>query len=192
LLLPNTGERVVIETTENVGIPLCGLSQSDQLRLAESMIDEDGGVIRLTGGRTKTGIRQTCPLTLAVREILAVIHERNRTKKIVPINGLVFVGDDGQPITRNSLYKAHKLACKRSHASDFTWHDWAASGIDGWRQDGKDAKIAMRALGHKSVAMYLKYTHVQDSDVAETFGTGPKTSRFYNRFTREKERAAKE
>jgi len=76
--------------------------------------------------------------------------------------------------------------CRRAKVVNLTWHDWRHQAASRWRREGKDAKVAMRALGHKSVAMYLRYTHVQDTGVAETFGTAQKTRRFYGGFTTKK------
>ena len=88
-------ERFAEKALDDVALETC-LSQGDLLRLTESMIDEQDGVIRLAGGRKKTSVEQLSPLTIKAQAILLEIRTAKRTGAIVPnVNGMIFTRDDG-------------------------------------------------------------------------------------------------
>jgi integrase len=88
-------------------------------------IDYENGVIVPIGGRTKTRLRQAGPLTRAVPEVLAEIKRERQRGKVHNLETaqLVFVREDGSPISPNMLYKALRRACKRADVRDFHFHD---------------------------------------------------------------------
>jgi integrase len=161
------------------------LSRGDLLRLTWDDIDWDEGVIVPGGGRKKTQVRQVAPLTETVRSILEEIKQERKHSKIGTLvaTGLVFVRDDGRPISGNALTKALHKACKRAKVRDFRFHDTRHTAKTEWARKGIPVEAAMLAAGHSSVQMHQAYVHLQKSDIAKAFGT----SKFYNGFKTESE-----
>ena len=164
------------------------LSRGDLLRLTWSMIDEEEGVIVPDGGRKKTGVRQAAPLTDNVRAVLAEIRAERivpekvtsfeqtikELKKLPAISPLVFLRENGQPITGDMIVTALRNACKLAKVSNFTFHDTRHCAKTAWARAGIPVEAAMLAAGHASVQMHHAYIHLQKSDVAKAFGTGEK------------------
>jgi integrase len=159
------------------------VSRGDLLRLTWSMVDEEEGVIVPTNGRKKTGVRQAAPLTDNVRAVLAEIRSEKpkmtskASSKVVEISPLVFLREDGQPITGNMIVTALRNACKLATVSNFTFHDTRHTAKTNWARRGIPVEAAMLAAGHASVQMHQAYIHLQKSDVAKAFGTGEKFTR---------------
>jgi integrase len=151
------------------------LSQGDLLRLTDSMIDEKARVIVPDGGRKKTGAEQVSPLT---DKALAVLHEiaaMRRTTGIVPLNGLVFTREDGQPITKDMIQSQIEKAIKRSGVKKFTFHCYRNTALTNWARQGINVDVAMKASGHSSIQMHKRYVDLQDKDVARAFHCGNAT-----------------
>jgi len=196
-VLPNaqTRDRTLKVSEKNALLPACSpwlrrllivametcLNWGDLLRLTWNDIDWDDGVIVPGGGRKKTHVRQVAPLTETVRGILEEIKRERKRSKIKNISGseLVFIRDDGQPITGNAVSKALYKACKRAKVSDFRFHDLRHSAKTDWARRGIPVEAAMLAAGHSSIQMHQAYVHLQKSDIGRAFGTG----KFYNGFT---------
>jgi integrase len=152
-----------------VALETC-LSRGDLIRLEDTDVDYEGGVITPKGGRKKTGAFQISPLTPVVRQILADISAERKSEKVASITNLVFT-KDGKPITGNMIHKALGKACKRANVSDFRFHDTRHTATTRWADAGIPVEAAMLAAGHSSVQMHIEYTHLQRSNVAKAFGT---------------------
>jgi integrase len=161
------------------------LSRGDLLRLTWDDIDWDEGVIVPGGGRKKTQVRQVAPLTETVRSILEEIKQERKHSKIgtLAATGLVFVRDDGRPISGNAVTRALHRACKRAKVRDFRFHDTRHTAKTEWARKGIPVEAAMLAAGHSSIQMHQAYVHLQKSDIAKAFGT----AKFYNGFKTESE-----
>ena len=147
------------------------LSQGDILRLTESMIDWQRGVIVPEGGRKKTGVHQVSPLTERAREILEEIKaEKKSGAIIVNLAGLIFVRPDGSPITKGMLHAQIKKAL-RSGIRKFKFHDYRNTALTQWRREGISVDAVMRAGGWTSTQMYKRYLDMNEDDVANAFGT---------------------
>jgi integrase len=97
------------------------LSQGDLLRLTEDMIDRNAGVIFLEGGRGKTKLEQTPPLTVHARQILDEIKaERRSGAAVTNVNGLIFTNADGRPITKGQIDYQLERALKNTGVKKFT------------------------------------------------------------------------
>jgi len=147
------------------------LSQGDIIRLTKGMIDYKQREIVPTGGRVKTGVEQRAPLTDRVIEVLDEIErEKRRGKIVVNVNGLIFTRDDGRAIKKNTLIHAVKQARDRAGVADFRFHDYRHSAQTEWSRQGVHVDVAMKAAGHKSVAMHQRYVNLKPGDVAKAFG----------------------
>jgi integrase len=147
------------------------LSQGDILRLTESMIDWQRGVIIPEGGRKKTGVHQVAPLTERARAILEEIKAEKKSGVTVPnLRGLIFTQADGSPITRGMLHAQIKKAL-RSGMRKFKFHDYRNTALTQYRRQGVAVDAVMRAGGWTSVQMYRRYLDMNEDDVANAFGT---------------------
>jgi site-specific recombinase XerC len=161
------------------------------LRLTWDDIDWDDGVIVPGGGRKKTqGVRQIAPLTETVRTILEEIKQDRKRSKVENIagTGLVFVRDDGRPISGNAITKVLHKACKRAKVRNFRFHDTRHTAKTEWARKGIPVEAAMLAAGHSSIQMHQAYVHLQKSDISKAFGT----SKFYNDFKTDSEASIKD
>jgi integrase len=162
-----------------------GLSRSDVMRLTESMIEHDTGVIVPHGGRTKTSVQQICPLTDAVREVLAEVKQERQLSKVQAIGGLIFTRSNGQPITAAMIEREMERVCKEVGINDgvtdrkrrFVFHQFRHMAMTRWHNENVPPKTAMLALGWKSPTQLLRYTNLDASDIARQFGTSKKLAR---------------
>ena len=147
------------------------LSQGDIIRLTKNMIDRQRREIVPAGGRVKTGVEQRAPLTDRVLEILDEIERERRAGRILAnVNGLIFTRDDGRAIRKDMITQAVRVARKRAKVGDFRFHDYRHSAKTQWSRRGVHVDVAMKAAGHKSVAMHQRYVNLKPGDVAKAFG----------------------
>jgi integrase len=149
------------------------LSQGDLLGLTEDMIDRKTGIIRLDGGRRrKTGVDQIPPLTQRCQEILDEIKAERRTGSAIPnVNGLIFTNPDGSRITKGQIEYQVERALKNTDVKKFTFHNYRNTALTRWARQGINVDVAMKASGHSSVQMHKRYVDLQETDVANAFGT---------------------
>jgi integrase len=151
------------------------LSEGDILRLTESMIDRENRVIVPDGGRMKIQgkadeqPRQIAPLTDRALEIIdEIIAERRKSR--VPIIGPLFVREDGRLITRDTISRGVKAACKAAGVKKFVFHNYRNTALTDWADRGISADVAMQAAGHTSVQMHKRYLDLQRHHIANAFG----------------------
>jgi integrase len=135
------------------------------------MVDRQRREIVPAGGRAKTGVEQRAPLTDRVLEMLDQIEQQKRRGAIVAnVNGLLFTRDDGRAINKDMITQAVRLARKRAGVTDFRFHDYRHSAKTGWSRQGVHVDVAMKAAGHKSIAMHQRYVNLKPGHVAKAFG----------------------
>lgn len=145
-----------------------GARSGEILDLRWSQIDFQRRSIALRQGETKNGAGRALPLSGEVVELLQV---RNKVRKIdddrvfPPSDGcktldlrrpwkaaLIAVGIDVREVT----YKGRKP----SATSDFRWHDLRHTAASYLTMEGVSAIELARVLGHKTLAMSLRYSHL--------------------------------
>jgi integrase len=147
------------------------LSQGDIIRLTKNMIDRQRREIVPLGGRVKTGVEQRAPLTDRVLELIDEIERERKAGGILAnVNGLIFTRDDGRAITKNMITQAVRVVRKNAEVENFRFHDYRHSAKTEWSRRGVHVDIAMKAAGHKSVAMHQRYVNLKPGDVAKAFG----------------------
>jgi len=157
--------RVAVFATETC------LSEGDITRLTKDMIDRKRREVVPTNGRLKTGVEQRAPLTDRAVEVLDEIDRERRAGRIVAnVNGLVFTRDDGRAITKDMITGAIKTARRQTGVKDFRFHDYRHVAQTRWARQGVHVDVAMKAAGHKSVAMHQRYVNLKPGDVAAAFG----------------------
>jgi len=142
------------------------LSLADVLRLDDSMIDANEGVIVPEGGRAKSSVLQVAPIT---PKVSAVLEDIGRERKMVAnISKLIFTRD-GKPITKGMLQGAFASAAKKAGIQGFTFHGLRHLAKTRWARAGIPVEVAMLGAGHASVQMHQHYVHLQRGDVAKAF-----------------------
>ncbi|MBU0944298.1 MAG: site-specific integrase [Proteobacteria bacterium] len=136
-----------------------GMRPSEGASLTWSQIDFDGRVIDLQ--KTKTDPRRV-PLTVPALETLS---------KLVPAgdykcSNFVFLPKEPKMTYRrrpNQYFReSFEAAIKRAKISDFHMHDLRHTAASYMIMNGVDLRTVADILGHKTIAMTMKYTHLLD------------------------------
>jgi integrase len=111
--------------------------------------------------RTKSRKTRTVPLTQAVVEILEKLTAGRRPSEYV------FLPGSELPYrleTRPSIYfrRAFCNACKRAGIEDFRLHDMRHTAASYLLMGGVDLRTLAEILGHKTLTMVYRYTHLLD------------------------------
>src|SRR5882724_4054112 len=73
-------------------------------------------------------------------------------------------------ITKDMITQAVRVARKHAGVVDFRFHDYRHSAKTAWSRRGVHVDVAMKAAGHKSVAMHQRCVNLKPGDVAKAFG----------------------
>lgn len=71
---------------------------------------------------------------------------------------------NGEPI--KSIKNAFQQAKKKAGIEDFVFHDFRHCSVTNLRKTGNDYSTIMKASGHKTMSMFLRYNLVNEEDVA--------------------------
>ena len=140
------------------------LSRGDLLKLTRDNVKD--GLIKVRGGRGKTGVKQVVAISPALSDILAELNTDFR--KLPNTENRVFT-KDGRPISVELLRKAFEKAKRDAGIGDFTFHDFRHCAVSRWATMGLPVEVAMVASGHKLPGMHGRYTNLQDRDIVAAF-----------------------
>src|SRR5262249_26818884 len=154
------------------------------IRLTRDIIDRKHRVIVPEGGRVKTGVKHTAPLTDVVLEVLDEIEkDKKRGSMVSNIEGLVFTRADGRAIDKDMITGGIKRARKKAGVKDFRFHDYRHSTKDQLVSPEHPSELSLCSpLGHSSVQMHQRYVDLQAADAANAF----KTSQIGNEIGKQK------
>ncbi len=161
-----------------------GARQGEILGLRWSQIDFKRRAITLHQGETKNNAGRALPLS---GEIVELLQARNKVRKIdddrvFPPSAdckelglrepwkaaLVLAGIDVRPATRKGRHlNADKGKAPPVMTSDFRWHDLRHTAASYLTMAGVSAIEVARVLGHKTLAMSLRYSHLAPDRVTE-------------------------
>lgn len=110
--------------------------------------------------QTKNGERRVLPLS---GPALALLKERAKIRRID--TDLVFPGED-DPSRPIALQGAWEFALKKAGIEDFRFHDLRHSAASYLAMNGASLAEIAEVLGHKTLAMVKRYSHLSDSHVA--------------------------
>jgi integrase len=131
-----------------------GMRRGELLGLRWSEVDLDRGLARLID--TKNGEARAVTLTPTVRA---------RLKDRKPKTGLVFhaPGEPDRPLDPRGAFET---ACERAGLTDFVWHDLRHTTASYLAMSGATLAEIAAVLGHKTLAMVKRYSHLSDDHVS--------------------------
>lgn len=101
--------------------------------------------------QTKNGEKREVPMNEAVKAALIKVKKN-------PESPYVFHNDDGRPYY--NLRKSFFTACKKAGIIDFRFHDLRHTFASQLVMSGVDLNTVRELLGHKSLEMTLRYSHL--------------------------------
>ena len=129
-----------------------GLRKEELFSLTTSAIDLARREIRLD--QTKSGVPRRVPLTDAAIDIIrALLRQQGR-----PQTTYLLAKEDG---TRYAdMKKGFNAACRRAKITGVRWHDLRHTFASWFVQSGGDLYHLSRILGHSTVQMTIRYSHL--------------------------------
>jgi len=126
-----------------------GMRRGEIYNLQWQDVDFAHGLIHLL--KTKNNEKREIPMNALVRETLLNIDKDPR----IPY---VFYNDEGKPFY--NLRKSFFTACKKSAIFNFRFHDLRHTFASQLVMAGVDLNTVRELLGHKSLEMTLRYSHL--------------------------------
>ncbi len=120
---------------------------------------------RATLNQTKNNERRALSLT---GPALKALQERSKARRpdtdlVFPQAGLVEPGLESRPFEYAKLFVA---ACKTANLADFRFHDLRHTAASYMAMNGATTTEIAAVLGHKTLAMVKRYSHLTESHVA--------------------------
>jgi integrase len=130
-----------------------GLRQGEQFTLRWEHVDFGTGI--LTVPRAKSGEARRVPMNDTVRTLLGALPSRLRSSWVFPST------TGSTPLdTQNFLNRSFLPALRRAGIADFHWHDLRHTFASRLVMKGADLRTVQELLGHKTLAMTLRYAHL--------------------------------
>ncbi len=152
----------LLEAARAAGPQLCaaiivslatGVRQGELLRLNWADIDLENQTARIVLTKNNESRAVYLPVT-AVAALKALSGEKVRAI------GPVFLGDDGERLTKDRLNYLWKKARSKAKLDDFHWHDLRHSCASYLAQHGATLMQIGHVLGPKSPSMTARYSHL--------------------------------
>ncbi|MCG2722551.1 MAG: site-specific integrase [Thermodesulfovibrionales bacterium] len=134
-----------------------GMRKGEILSLIWDQVDLKHGFILLD--RTKNGERREIPINQTVKDVLNAIMRR------IDIPHVFFDPATGKPY--QDFKRSFHSALKKAGISDFHFHDLRHTFASHLVMSGVDITTISRLLGHKSLTMTLRYSHLAPSHMVK-------------------------
>lgn len=128
-----------------------GMRKSEMQNLRWEDINFTTNLITLE--HTKNGERRYIPINETVKKILLDQKEFGKSE-------YVFIKSNGEPY---NVRKSFETALKKADIKDFRWHDCRHTCASYLVMRGVDLNTVRELLGHKSLEMTLRYSHLSQS-----------------------------
>jgi len=126
---------------------------------------------RITVRRSKNNETRHIPIHRDLLEVLAELRNR------YPYAQYVFCKPDGKPY--GNWRRAFETACRQAGVANFRFHDLRHTFGSYLGMKGCNAYTIMRLMGHKTIAMSARYTHISEEQLrAAVDGIGAKVVQF--------------
>lgn len=129
-----------------------GMRKSEILELKWKNIDIERGIIYLL--ETKNGERREVIINNTVKRTLIAVLKH-------PFSPYVFCEEDGKPYA--NVRKSFFTALKKAGIINFHFHDLRHTFASQLVMSGVDLKTVQELLGHKSIEMTMRYSHLSPS-----------------------------
>ena len=141
---------------------LTGLRREEQFKLEWSNIDLKNKV--LTIPRSKHGGTRHVPLSDEALEILKAIRTETRV-----MSAWCFPSQNpATPIDPQNFYnRSYVPALRKANIPDMTWHDLRHTCASRLVMAGVDLRTVQEILGHKTLAMTQRYSHLSADHLSE-------------------------
>ncbi|MDI6864623.1 tyrosine-type recombinase/integrase [Thermodesulfovibrio yellowstonii] len=136
-----------------------GMRKSEILNLKWSQVDLKNGIILLD--KTKNFERREIPMSDSLKALFKQLHSQRRLN-----TDYVFVNPDTDK-RYTDLKRSFATACRRAGIKDFHFHDLRHTFASQLVMSGADLKTVQELLGHKSLTMTLRYSHLSQAHKRE-------------------------
>jgi len=142
---------------------LTGMRRGEILELTWDRVDLKQGYLDLTPADTKT--EEPRRIYFSSIEILKNIFVEAANKRHKG-QDLVFTKEDGSPVPKNYIYNLFQQACEKVGVGPYRLHDLRHTFNTNMLKAGVDQVVTMKLTGHKTNAMFLRYSHI-DQEMGE-------------------------
>ena len=133
-----------------------GLRKGELLSLRWQDVDVKNRLLRIE--RSKNGDRRDIPMNQTVHDLLRAIPRRVDTPYL-------FANTDGAP--QQYLKTTWNTAIRKAKLEDFTFHDLRHTFASTLVMNGVDIRTVQTLLGHKSITMTMRYSHLSPQHLRE-------------------------
>lgn len=112
---------------------------------------------RITVRRSKNNETRHIPIHASLLEVLSELHTR------YPFSQYVFSKPDGRPY--GNWRRAFDTACRHAGITNFRFHDLRHTFGSYLGMEGFNAYTIMQLMGHKTLAMSARYTHISETQL---------------------------
>jgi integrase len=139
----------------------CGLRRGELFSLRWADIDEGRSLLTVRAASAKSGHARRVPLNLEAKGVLAGWKRQTKPKTG---DAYVFPNDDGTRL--ETIKKPWASVCKLAELADFNFHDCRHSFASKLVQRGVPLNTVRELLGHASLTMTLRYSHLAPGDLS--------------------------
>jgi|GEM_PF-303610 len=141
-----------------------GMRKGEVLGLTWDRVDLFKGIIDLTPEDTKTGEARHIYFGV-IPELKEVFVEaaKRRTKK----QRLVFTNASNEPILKEYVVRLVNKACLEAKVGPYRFHDLRHTFNTNMLKAGVEQAVIMKLTGHKTLAMFLRYSHLDKDQGAK-------------------------
>ena len=129
-----------------------GMRQDNILSLTWQIVDLNRGVITLE--HTKNGERLGLPMNETVKRLLSELN------KVRHINCDYVFHKAGNRLSATTVQHSFQRTCKKAGIQDFRFHDLRHTFASWLVQKGVSLYEVQKLLGHKTLAMTMRYVHL--------------------------------
>ncbi len=145
----------------------CGLRVSELVNLELKQINEQERILRILGKGKKERI---VPIRESALKALRIYIYEVRNKHLVIDKNAVFIGQNGNKITRQTVYNIVVNAAKKAEIDKpihphTLRHSFATHLLD----NGASLRIVQELLGHTNVGTTQIYTHITPKTIVESY-----------------------
>jgi integrase len=140
-----------------------GMRRGELLGLRWRDVDFKNTCLHLDASATKGGRARKVPMNATAKGALEALRKASAVKGL---DARVFEGPEGGTIA-NNIARDFGKAVQKAGLGDFTFHDLRHSCASFLVKAGESLNTVREILGHRSIAMTLRYAHLSPSHQAE-------------------------